>query len=120
MKLFFPFFSEKITLPGRDDLVVSRGEGDKAEVGQVEGAGNRPVLSSIGVDHIHMRHKWTRHARSVHLAAMMLCVSHHFKILNEYNKYLKDDRKSWLSPSIHGNKEYAYSLDLPGRVVKCD
>ena len=24
------------------------------------------------------------------------------------------------SPSMHGNKEYAYSPDLPGRVVKCD
>ena len=24
------------------------------------------------------------------------------------------------SPSMHGNKEYAYSPDLPGRVVKGD
>ena len=24
------------------------------------------------------------------------------------------------SPGMHGNKEYAYSPDLPGHVVKCD
>ena len=28
--------------------------------------------------------------------------------------------KDYASPGMHGNKEYAYSPDLPGRVVKSD